>query len=52
MLLYLLFSFQRSDGDAMVKQGLDHRKEALHKEDLFMAEHLISEGFKVIPPDV
>lgn len=50
MLLFTLLSYQRNVGDVMIKQGLEHRKDALHKEDLFMAEHLISEGFKVLPP--
>lgn len=32
------------------KAALKHQRDALRNEDAFMAAHLVSEGYKVIPP--
>lgn len=53
MLIFILFFWLLKGAvlnEMLVKQGLKHRDEALKQEDLFMAEHLISEGYKVLPP--
>lgn len=50
MLFYLLSLFC-SQNELLINKGIQHRNEALKKEDLFMAEHLISEGYKVVPPE-
>lgn len=42
----LIFSFSLDD----IKQLKEHNIKALHKEDLFMAEHLKNHGFKVQIP--
>lgn len=33
-----------------IRAALKHQREALKNEDAFMAAHLVSEGYKVIPP--
>lgn len=32
------------------RAALKHQRDALKNEDAFMAAHLVSEGYKVIPP--
>lgn len=50
-LIYLHFLYTLNTNDFWINTGLCHTKNALHKEDLFMAEHLMSQGYKVYMPE-
>lgn len=49
--IYILSVLSVGVNDFWIRTSMDHTRNALHKEDMFMAEHLMSQGYKVYLPE-
>lgn len=47
LLIKYIFTSTQDDRNEMIRLALKHEKDAMAKEDEFMAEHLRREGYRV-----